>query len=83
MCHLGLNTNYTETETEAEIVIFLTNHTTIWKTNVLLNYQIIKNLPKIYVSLRKKCTLKLPTSRKNNCCITVSPVSNESFVQGG
>ena len=47
----------------------------------LSNYK--KSTPKIYPSLRKKCLLKLSASKKNNCCITVLPVSNESFVQGG
>jgi hypothetical protein len=62
MCHLGLNTNNTETEPEA-VVILPYKHTTNWKTNVLLNYQIIKNLPKISKS-EKEVFIKTSNFKK-------------------
>ena len=46
-CAISVLTLITQKLNQKLLLFSLTNRTTNWKTNVLLNYQIIKNLPKI------------------------------------
>ena len=72
MCHLGLNTNYTETEPEAVVIL-------PYKSK-LSNY---KKSTKNICKSEKEVFIKTSNFKKEQLLQTVLPVSNESFLQGG
>ena len=62
-CAISALTLITQKLNQKLLLFSLTNHTTNWKTNVLLNYQIIKNLPKISKS-EKEVFIKTSNFKK-------------------